>query len=79
MAVSLGRALLLTDGHIIMLRSIINAAGRGGDEDSQPDYRHKWRVRTREVQAIKGGVHLVMASLHAEAIVRFSLQFRHSS
>lgn len=50
-AVSLGRVLLLTDGHIIMLRSS-RIAGDGGD--GGPDYRHKWRVRTSEVQAIKG-------------------------
>lgn len=64
LAVSLGRVLLLTDGHIIMLRSSRAAGGGGGGgraessandrEEGEPDYRHKWRVRTSEVQAIKG-------------------------
>jgi hypothetical protein len=66
LAVSLGRVLLLTDSHIIMLRSSRAAGGGGGGgggraessandgEEGEPDYRHKWRVRTSEVQAIKG-------------------------
>lgn len=62
-AVSLGRVLLLTDGHIIMLRSSRTAGSRdadssggGGGEEEEPDYRHKWRVRTTEVQQIKGAL-----------------------
>lgn len=52
-AVSLGRVLLLTSGHIIMLRSTSGGGGRGEAGDG-PDYRHKWRVRVSEVQAVKG-------------------------
>jgi len=54
-AVSLGRVLLLTSGHIIMLRSSTSGGGGGGGEAVDgPDYKHKWRVRVSEIQAIKG-------------------------
>jgi len=54
-AVSLGRVLLLTSGHIIMLRSSTSGGGGGsGGAVHGPDYKHKWRVRVSEIQAVKG-------------------------
>ena len=55
-AVSAGRVLLLTEGHIIMLRSSTSGGGGGEDAAAGSDYSHKWRVRVSEVQAIKGAL-----------------------
>lgn len=81
LAVSLGRVLLLTDGHIIMLRSSRAVGGGGGGSggrgsdavedggEGEPDYRHKWRVRTSEVQAVKGDWGLENATTAAHPAV----------
>jgi len=68
-AVSLGRVLLLTSGHIIMLRSSTSGGGGGsGGAVDGPDFKHKWRVRVSEIQAVKGAFSSDCCHLTADTI-----------